>query len=268
MYLPTRAWVKQPPTETTLRGFGEPFAAPFYLGGSPTVPRIDPLRRLICNAPADLNSIAAALGRPAVTIAEVRTILGTAIQQSVSWLQAAARALERSRRNNATRQIFRAAFDTLPESIPNWRKPGETWDRGDIVRRRLLSAANILAGGYMNYYCWGPNHQPGWGWDAGTYAMVQAGRYRIYLGRAFWNDGTAQQEINRTSTLVHEALHIYYETVVDPAGTYACRTRYGNAFCYERYVLQFNGIAVPAFVQTCCAHAGGCPGYGACPARP
>ena len=47
------------------------------------------------------------------------------------------------------------------------------------------------------------------------------------------------------STLVHEALHIYFGAIAD-AGNFA------NAHCYEQLVLDLNGLPVPANFEAMC----------------
>ena len=42
----------------------------------------------------------------------------------------------------------------------------------------------------------------------------------------------------RASTLVHEAIHIYFGFTID-SGTFA------NAHCYQQLVLDLNGVAIP-----------------------
>jgi hypothetical protein len=52
------------------------------------------------------------------------------------------------------------------------------------------------------------------------------------------------------STLIHEALHIYFEGLVmhgERGG------RYGNANCYERFVMTFNGLRVHPDTDAACS---------------
>src|SRR5262249_37017053 len=51
------------------------------------------------------------------------------------------------------------------------------------------------------------------------------------------------------STILHEALHIYFETIGDTRE----RGPFGFAACYERFVLLMNGLPLTDFVRTECA---------------
>lgn len=117
--------------------------------------------------------------------------------------------------------------------------------------RRLRGARQILADGWMKYTCLGGAsfplgncRPPGSCSGAGTRAVACGGHSRIVLCAPWWSDGLDDQ----AATLLHEAIHIYFGFIKDQdAGNLA------NAHCYEQFVLDLNGLVVPA------AFAGSCP---------
>lgn len=175
--------------------------------------------------------------------------VATAAANAMDWARRAAYPLERSRRTGATydraRQLFEEAFGAHPGTVPNWRPAGQTWDRGIIVRIRLLRAARILERGSIRYYCWGPRHRPAWEWTPRTRARVVPGRYEIYFGEGFWRDWVNLERVSNAATLLHEALHIYFNTVA-----HGERGRYGSANCFVRYALNFNNQPLPRRVTS------------------
>ena len=141
---------------------------------------------------ADRAAIGAALGLGrAATAAEVRTNITNAIQRAVTLINRAAFPLRRPRATGADgepmRVRFRDAFGTMPEFVPRWRPAGQAWDIGAVVRERLRCVAKIMSEGDIEFVAWGPGSCPfAFAWDANTWAVVEAGRYRICLGARFW----------------------------------------------------------------------------------
>ena len=231
------------PTQRAVTGLGAVCVVP---------PSIAP-SKLHCNT-EDLAAMAVAIGQ-VVTRTEARDAIKAASQLAVKWLLRAADALNRPRPKGVagepTRLKFREAFGTSPEFVPTWRPRGETWDRGAIVRARLLCAAKIVANGSIEYTCWGPRSCPFTieaDWRPSTWAIVQRGRYRICLGQRFWTAWKDGDKNDLAATLFHEGLHIYFPTVThrEERGTY------GQAECYERFVLLMNGVPLPDYVKRTC----------------
>lgn len=221
--------------------------------GACAVPASVTLQRLVCTT-ADRTAIGAALGlgRDA-TVAEVRTIITDAVRRAVVLIARAAAPLRRPRAGGAAgeamRLRFRDAFGTAPEFIPTWRPAGQTWDRGAVVRERLRCAAKIMSEGDIEFVCWGPGSCPfEFAWDAGTWAVVLPGQYRICLGARFWRASREGDVDGLATTLLHECLHIYFDTIRHELE----RGPYNTAACYERYVLLANRLPVPAAVSTPC----------------
>ena len=215
------------------------------------VPASVTLRRFVCTA-ADRTAIGAALGRD-VTAAEVRTIITNALRRAVFLIARAAAPLRRPRATGAAgepmRLRFRDAFGTAPEFVPTWRPAGQTWDRGAVVRERLRCAAKIMSEGDIEFICWGPLSCPfAYAWAATTWAVVEAGKYRICLGARFWRASREGDVDGLATTLLHECLHIYFDTIRHRLE----RGPYNTAACYERYVLVANGLPVPDGVSGPC----------------
>ena len=184
----------------------------------------------------------------------LRQAVETAAGNAVSWLWNAGAALRTSPRAARTRNLFCEAFGTTPEFVPAWRPANAKWiDRGDLVAIRLYDAAKILDGGWIHYFCWGdPRHCLECTRQPPTYFACSSfkGRYVICLGQAFWKAWQANDEATLASTLLHEALHIYFGTLIAHGETGG---RYGNANCYERYVIRFNDRFLHPATDTSCA---------------
>lgn len=225
--------------------------AGFPLQGVSPPPTIS-LRYFICSE-ADHREIEQLL-QMSIPPAALRQAVESAVRNAVSWARAAADTLRRGSRSAATRQLFREAFGTLPEHVPAWRPAGQTWDHGDVVRTRLLRAAHILAGGWIRFYCWGrPSHchecrrQPPTYWACSSWGQ----RYVICLGQAFWRAWRDNDTASLATTMLHEALHIYFGRLVRNGDSGRIR----DATCYERFVLRANGIPLPAGFDQYCAAA-------------
>ncbi len=240
----------------TREGLGQPGRGPRVNGlGACVVPASVSVRKLRCTA-ADLAAISGVVGRP-VSAAEVRTAITTAVEQAVRLLLNAAQPLSRprpapdSQEGVMLRQHFLDAFGVAPEFFPTWRPAGARWDRGAVVRERLRCAARILSNGSIRYRCWGPLSCRDFStpWLPGHFARVRAGEFRICFGEAFWLDFRAGRATDLASTILHEALHIYFETIGDTRE----RGPFGLAACYERFVLLMNGLPLPQFVLDECA---------------
>jgi hypothetical protein len=117
------------------------------------------------------------------------------------------------------------------------------------VAIRLKSAARIVDGGFIRYFCWGsPAHCPECTGSPASYFACSSflGRYLICLGDGFWRAWAIGDLDTTATTLLHEALHIFFGRTVSDVGST------GNANCYERYLIQFNRLFLhPATAASC-----------------
>lgn len=206
------------------------------------------VRYFTCSS-SDLTQVAGIVGRP-VTAQELRTAVDDAAGQSVTWISNAAAALEVSPRSGRTSERFFHAFATMPGTVPAWRPAGASWaDFGRLVALRLRKVANIINGGWIKYFCWGSStHCPECTGNPATYFACSSflGKYLICLGDGFWQAWRNGDTATMASTLLHEALHIYFRRTVSDSGST------GNANCYERYVFRFNELYLhPATAAAC-----------------
>jgi len=207
----------------------------------------NPVRRFACSND-ERKKIEQVVGKP-VSTEELRTAVGTAVEKAVSLTSKAIHALEKSPRSAQTKTLFREIFGTFPEFVPQWRASGADWkDRGELVALRLKRAASLLASGQIQYYCWGC---PRGDRDPATYEACNypIGKYIIGLGKGFWeNLKNSSAENYMAMTLLHEALHSYYSSLIGNSheGTY------GNAYCYQRFVSEINGLNLYPHTEKAC----------------
>ncbi len=186
-----------------------------------------------------------------LVIREVRTAIEDTVRRALVLIERAESQLKMPRATgqagDAMRQRFRDAFGTTPEFVPTWRPAGQTWDMGAVVRERLRCAAKIMSEGDIEFVAWGPGscpfrcdwaHRPAW-------AVVVGGRSRICLGQPFWEAAGRADIEEMATTLLHECLHIYFDTMHRHGSE---RWAFNTATCYERYVLLCNGIPIPPAV--------------------
>jgi hypothetical protein len=120
------------------------------------------------------------------------------------------------------------------------------------VAIRLNAVAKILGGGWIRYFCWGdPSHCSECTSKPPTYFACSSWgkRYVICLGQAFWRAWQGRDTATMASTLVHEALHIYFGRLI----AHREKGRYGNADCYERFVIRMNDQFLHAATASACA---------------
>ena len=182
--------------------------------------------------------------------AALRGAVLDAATRAVSWAGTAVGALNISPRSADTRNLFREAFSAFPEEVPPWRPAGASWtDFGDLVAIRLTRAVAIVNGGWIRYFCWGSAARcPECTVPPATYFACSSfrGRYHICMGHGFWEAFRTRDTATMASTLLHEALHIYFSRTV------ADSRRTGNANCYERFVVRVNRLNLdPATVAAC-----------------
>jgi OmpA family len=209
-----------------------------------------------CSA-ADRASINASVGPPAVTVSALRGAIEDAAGGAVSLARRGAASLDRTRRNAFIRSVFCEAYGVSPEFVPPWRAGLHGvvgWrDLGELVAIRLRDVAKILDGGCIHYFAWGsPAHCPECHDVPPNYFACSSftGRYIICLGAAFWRRWRSGDRVTTASTLLHEALHIYFRRTVSDRG------RSGNANCYERFVVRLHGLFLhPATAANCTAAA-------------
>jgi hypothetical protein len=196
----------------------------------------------------------------------LKAVVESAAAGAVSLATRAATALDRSNRTDAIRATFCEAFGVRPEFVPPWRatlKGVVRWkDLGELVAIRLRDVAKIVDGGCIHYSCWvSAGHCPDCGGvdAASVYACSDFhGRYVVCLGGVFWQRWQSGDTTTTQSTILHEALHIYFGTTVADKG------RSGNANCYERFAVRLQNLPLHPDTAANCA-AGACA---AAPAGP
>jgi hypothetical protein len=204
------------------------------------------VRKFTCSQ-ADLDKVNHA-ARKTADAAAVKTAIAAAIEKAISLTKKAIRELEKTPRTTATRTLFREIFSTFPEYTPKWAA-GASWkDLGGLVALRLQRAAEVLAGGKVQYHCWGC---PGGDRDPSTYDACNhpCGKLVIGLGQGFWEFWGTDDVERMAMTLLHEALHVYYCANIKDAGN----GRYGNIYCYQRFVPEINGLDLYPQVEKACA---------------
>jgi hypothetical protein len=217
------------------------------------VPKIQRrVRFFVCNS-ADQNNINNAISM-SVLPGTLRSAVDTASDTAAAWANNAANLLRVSPRTADIRNAFHDAFAAYPEWVPPWFATlGVRWaDFGDLIAERLQRVANILSEGWIQYYCWGsPTKCPECTDTPPTYYACSSylGRYLICLGQEFWRLWAAGNTGDMATTLIHEALHIYFSTTV------AHRGRSGNAACYERFVYEANGHPIHPDTASACPTA-------------
>jgi outer membrane protein OmpA-like peptidoglycan-associated protein len=207
-----------------------------------------------------------------VPVATLKAAVESAAGRAVSLVTKAATALDQANRTAAVQSVFCEAFGVVPEFVPPWRatlRGVVRWkDLGELVAIRLRDAAKILDGGCIRYSCWITTAHcpdcPQSAKDPGSrYACSDFhGRYVICLGGLFWKRWQEGDTVTTASTLIHEALHIYFRRRIQEQG------RTGNANCYERFVVRLHNLFLHPDTAGNCA-AGSCgPAPGPAPPGP
>ncbi|HEY0078669.1 MAG TPA: hypothetical protein VGB73_08485 [Pyrinomonadaceae bacterium] len=192
-----------------------------------------PLLRSLACSPTDLSTVQGIVGRP-VTVDDIRAAIERAVERGVSSAQNAARALRQSPRQANTLRAFQEAFGVTPETVPRWRNSSDRWkDLGELVAQRLESAARILGGGSIRYYCWTCPY-PGWNPRTMRAGAPSNGRYEICLGQPFFESWRDRMYSLMAGSLLHEALHIYFPRTVEH------EKRVGNSHCFQVFVALYN----------------------------
>jgi hypothetical protein len=198
--------------------------------------QLSPTRLLSCSPP-ERARVAAVVGRP-VSAGEVRRAVGGAVAQATREARATARLLRMRPRSARTTQVFRAVFNVPPTFVPRWRPANATWrDLGDLVALRLERAAGILTGGHMRLFCWGSvAHCPECTQPPTAYRACSSyrGRYHICIGQEWWRWFRQRRRGFMASTLLHEALHIYFRLEHHRAAI--GRPSVNNVHCYDTLV--------------------------------
>jgi hypothetical protein len=214
--------------------------------------QLAPTRRFSCTA-AERAQVRRVVGRP-VTQAELRRAVTAAVLQARREAGAVSRALRARPRSARTTQTFRRVFNVPPNFVPAWRPANANWrDLGDLVAVRLDRAAGILAGGYMRYFCWGSVvHCPECTRPPTTYRACSSylGRYHICIGREWWRWFRQGRRGFMASTLLHEALHIFFR--LQHYRATVGRPSVNNVYCYDTLVaLMYRRAPKPCDQQTC-----------------
>lgn len=199
-----------------------------------------------CSA-SDLLKIKGIVGKT-VSAQDLKFGLERAIERAITLSTQTARALDQNPRDPKTRALFREIFGPTPEYVPGWRSPGAPWkDRGALVSLRLKSVIKYLGSGKIRYYCWGC---PGGDVDPMKYAACNypVGSPIIGLGKLFWEDWAANGFDRMGMVLVHEVLHMIYPTTI----TKLHKGRFGNAYCYQRFVPELIGLRLYSTPEDVC----------------
>ena len=210
---------------------------------APAEAQLAPARIVTCSA-AELARVRAVVGRP-VGVADVRAAITRAARQAYQEATAVSRALRSEPRSEATIRLFRGVFNVPPGFVPRWRPLDASWrDLGELVAIRFERAATILSGGYMHFFCWGSvAHCPECAGPPDYRACSSyQGRHYICLGTPWWEwfrDGGAQRRGFMASTLLHEALHIYFR--LEHHRATIGRPSVNNMYCYDTLLARMNG---------------------------
>jgi len=214
--------------------------------GKPPDPTLKVLAKTFLCSDADVRAI-----NPLLNVAgfvgkdTLQLTVGARVRDAVSWIGNAEKVLHRRNRAMLTDQHFKEAFGTTPDAVPAWLASRESY--GDVVRKRLQKASEILAGGNIEYRAWGPGTCPECRHLEPYFGCALPGQYRICLGSEFWRVFGSEPE-TQTSTLIHEALHIYFTSVEHG-------DRLNNAHCYVRFVRLCNGIQISPRLNIACRAA-------------
>jgi hypothetical protein len=202
--------------------------------------QLSPTRLLSCTD-AERARVAAVVGRP-VSAAQLRGAVNTAATQAAREGRGAALALRARPRSAHTTQVFRSVFNVPPTFVPRWRPANAKWrDLGDLVALRLERAADILVGGHVRLFCWGSAvHCPECTGPPTQYRACSSylGRYHICLGQPWWHWWRHGRRGFMASTLLHEALHIYFRLQHHTAAV--GRPSVNNVHCYDTFVALFH----------------------------
>jgi hypothetical protein len=241
-----------PEFEAAAAGFTDAETQALVLGapGSNALYETARVAHFNCTA-ADRAQIQALLGT-SVNVAALRNAVRSAATNAAMWGRRSAAALDRTPRSSTVRGHFRQAFGTTPEFVPRWRPSNARWrDRGALTAIRLRNAATILQGGSIRYFCWGrPEYCNECTSSPPTYYACSSWghHYVICLGEEFLRDWRAGRRVSMGSTLLHEALHIYFGNLIE----HQERERYGNVNCYVRFALRANGQPLPTRIASRC----------------
>lgn len=258
MSKPTQ-WLFEAPSTSVPSSFTNPYAHPEFYNLESEVPEFlgelgskknasRRVRRFTCSnaEKAKLENFL----QMSIPVEALRSAIDDASGRAVSATLKAAVALETVPRSVKTKQLFCEAFGVAPEFVPPWRPTKARWkDLGGLVAIRLRDAAKIVDGGWIRYFCWGSStHCPECPDSPPTYFACSSfkGTYIICLGQGFWKAWQDRDTTTMASTLLHEALHIYFgRTVADKRFS-------GNANCYERFVVRFNRLFLHSATDSNC----------------
>lgn len=242
-------------------GLGQPGPAP--APAKPAKVRLGPTyiehpTKLTCTA-AQLQAIEAILGRK-VDVAALRAELETLAHTAARLASQAAMSLDRDARTSATVELFKGAFGVPPNNVPSWRPAGQHWDRGDVVRRRLIDSARLLYGGHIRWRC--ANLNKANCWDA--FSCQSPNRFSASLGRKFWEAVRDKNAVNTAGVLLASALFTAFGPLIGPGSA----KRFTTIGCYLRFLFRANGLTLTPEVERLCTSppsAPAAPGGAAAP---
>ncbi|MGZ8633012.1 MAG: hypothetical protein ACXWZZ_04035 [Solirubrobacteraceae bacterium] len=217
------------------------YAHPSHAAGAAR--ELSATRLLSCSDP-ERARVAAVVGRP-VSAAEIRTAVEAAATRGAREGRATARALRATPRTAPTSRLFESIFNVPPAFVPPWRPANASWrDLGDLVALRLERASGILVGGHVRLFCWGSAaHCPECTGDPTRYRACSSyrGRYHICIGGPWWAWFKQGRRGLMASTLLHEALHVYF--VLEHHKAAIGRPSVNNVYCYDTLVALQHGCA-------------------------
>ena len=204
--------------------------------------RVQPLKSGFSCTNAERAQVQTVLGR-VVTEAELRHAVGTAVAQAQRDARVASRALRVRPRSVRTSRIFRSIFNVPLTFVPAWRPGNASWlDLGELVALRIENGSRILGGGYMHFFCWGSAARcPECTEPPTSYRACSSyqGRHHICLGREWWEWYRNGHRGFMASTLLHEAMHIYFRLEHHKATV--GRPSVNNIYCYDTLIAIVSG---------------------------
>lgn len=215
------------------------------LGDPPAVRAASParsgraMRQIQCSA-TQLERVNEILGKKS-SAAEMQTLLQQAVDDAANLGRGGAVPIAGQRA-----ALFEAVFG-VPAS---WHPAGAPWVLGGVVRKRMALAAKLLSSGSVWISCFG------WPWPdpspdtPETYVLrATGGKYRIGLGRKFWDAVRDRDSASVDSALLAAALRIYFGNLI----RFSPGARPKNlSYCYMRYALYVAGRQIPAWIGAGC----------------
>jgi hypothetical protein len=211
-------------------------------------------------APDQLAQLSTTLGAP-VTVAALRNGLRTAAARAVNRAKTAAAQLRKTPRSADVERLFVDSFGVRPSFVPSWRTANAKWaDLGELVAIRLESAADHLAGGSIQFFCWDYTQAVCGSAPSSYRAATLSGQSRMCIGQQFWGWWRAGNFDSMTAVLIHESLHDYFARFGTQRGViHGSLTsgvggpfRFRNANCYVLFTMRLAGLPLTPCLRERC----------------